>query len=170
MTNNGPSRDKTEVWEQIQCDQYPSKKYSIILLLRHGLESVDKSILKSRENPFQLSMHFLVMEFSTYLVVDKNGVNIQPNSVFTVLSLWTSRIFSKYVTGSGIRGNTNFVLAWFTRGYIPTKLRVFNLDNFHVIRPKFVDHFHVFPTHYVITRVSIHAWFLNHAWLPIHAR
>ena len=84
------------MWEQIQCDQYPSKKYSIILLLRHGLESVDKSILKSRENPFQLSMHFLVMEFSPYLVVDKNGVNMQPNSEFTVLILWTSLIFLKY--------------------------------------------------------------------------
>ena len=87
-TNNGPSRDKTEMkGANATNDQYPSKKCSIILLLRHGLESVDRSILNSRENPFQLSMHFLVMEFSPYFVVDKNGVNMQPNCEFTVLIL-----------------------------------------------------------------------------------
>ena len=59
--------------------QYPSKKNSCILLLRQGLERVDKSILKSRENSFQLSMHFRVMELSPYLVVDIYGMNIQPN-------------------------------------------------------------------------------------------
>ena len=59
--------------------QYLSRKKSCILLLRQGLERVDKSILKSRENPFQLSMHFRVMELSPYSVVDIYGLNIQPN-------------------------------------------------------------------------------------------
>ena len=76
--------------------QYPSRKKSCTLLLRHGLERVDKSILKSRENPFQLSMHFRVMELSPYLVVDIYGVNIQPNPEFTVLISCTSLIFLKY--------------------------------------------------------------------------
>ena len=78
------------------CDQYPSKKKSIILLLRHGLERVDKSILKCWENPFQLSMHFRVIEFNPYFVVDRYGVNIQPNLEFTVFISCTSLIFLKY--------------------------------------------------------------------------
>ena len=41
-------------------------------------------------------MHLRVMEFNPYLVVDKNGVNIQPNSEFTVLISCTSLILLKY--------------------------------------------------------------------------
>ena len=41
-------------------------------------------------------MHLRVMEFNPYLVVDKYGVNIQPNSEFTVLILCTSLILLKY--------------------------------------------------------------------------
>ena len=41
-------------------------------------------------------MHLRVMEFNPYLVVDKYGVNIHPNSEFTVLISCTSLIFVKY--------------------------------------------------------------------------
>ena len=36
------------------------------------------------------------MEFNPYLVVEEYGVNIQPNSEFTVLILCTLLIFLKY--------------------------------------------------------------------------
>ena len=41
-------------------------------------------------------MHFRVIEFNPYLVVDKYGVNIQPKSEFLVLISCTSLILLKY--------------------------------------------------------------------------
>ena len=76
--------------------QYPSRKKFCILILRPGLERVDKSILKSWENLFQLSIHLRVMEFNPYLVVEEYGVNIQLNSEFTVLISCILLIFLKY--------------------------------------------------------------------------
>ena len=134
---------------KLMCDQYPSKKKSITLLLRHGLERVDKSILKSWENPFQLSMHFRVIEFNPYFVVDKYGVNIQPNSEFEVLISCTSLIFLKYESKQAGR----FFFPWsYTNS---TFCRVIRFSSLRIFKRLYMGSGSAWKSEKVIVRIAL---------------